>query len=147
MFSGISLADHLSLIRHRVDNASFSELLYADATVLLSTCARAMHRYSHELERVAPTYGLCINQSKTKHLRIHTRARLRHLDDLVVSTADYYTYLGVLNSTMGDEIRTRKAKGMAAWQSMFSYWRHVNLPHRTKLIVYRTVIQALFTYG
>ena len=76
--------DHLNLIVHRPINATFSERLYADDTIIISTSAAALTRYLKELEMAAATYGLTPNQKKTAHMAFRDNRHVLFVDGTVV---------------------------------------------------------------
>ena len=52
------------LFEHRPPNHDFDEVLYADDTIIFSTCSKTLQKYLHVIEDTACTYGLHLNKKK-----------------------------------------------------------------------------------
>ena len=113
--------DHTNQIRHRPNNASFNQILYADDTVLISSSAAALTRYLKELQTVARTYGLNINLDKTKHIQFNSNRRIFDHNNTPIQTTFFIEYLGVVVEKSHDistELSHRLQKATAAWKSL-----------------------------
>ena len=71
MFRDIHENDKTKTRTHRVGNANFEEVLFADDTICTSENARALSRLLQEIEKEGDEYGLILNYDKCELISIH----------------------------------------------------------------------------
>ena len=64
IFHDIHKQDRTKTEEHRVPNADFSEVLFADDTICVTTNVAAMNRLLNAIEEESGKYGLKLNKSK-----------------------------------------------------------------------------------
>ena len=68
--------DDLSMARGTVDRLSFTELLYADDTVLITNNVSTMNRLLATIEKCALYHGMGLNKTKCVSLTFHCKERI-----------------------------------------------------------------------
>ena len=63
-----------SLVPHRVKNANFDEVLFADDTICISENAAALTELLHQIQEIGQKYGLTLNMDKCELIRISREA-------------------------------------------------------------------------
>ena len=138
------------IIHSRLDRINFSEILYADDTLLVTKDTNGMNRLLHAIEKESSYYGLKLNQDKCCVLSLNGNSRVRFLDGSLVPHADEITYLGgTLTShvSVASEITNRISATMATWKSMDIFWKHAQCTVKNKLQVFNSVIKSKLLYG
>ena len=150
LFSDIHYAIDRDIILSRLDRINFSEILYADDTLLVSKDTSGMNRLLHAIELESSYYGLKLNQDKCAVLSLNGNSHVRFRDGSLVPHVDEVTYLGgTLTSqvSVAREISSRISSTMATWKSMDIFWRHAQCSVRNRLQVFNSVIKSKLLYG
>ena len=150
LFSDLHSEDHLNTFRHRPNNCNFSEILYADDTILISNNTRAINGFLAEIEEAASLYGLKLNKGKCVALCMYGNPDIKFSDGTRMSKVEEAVYLGVkLNKTMDmkAEIADRIKHTVVTWKKLGEYWKHGNVSIRDKLLVLNAVIRSKLLYG
>ena len=93
--------DGLNLSRGTLDGLSFTELLYADDTVLITNNVNAMNRFLRNVEKCARYHGLSFNKDKCVSMNFHCEAKTKYADGTKVPCSDAVTYLGAELTKLG----------------------------------------------
>ena len=72
----------------------FTEVLYADDTLLLHSSEAFLAAYMQEIERSGREYGLILNFNKVEALTVRTQHQIRNSDNSLVTSKDSLKYLG-----------------------------------------------------
>ena len=62
---------------NRVGNSNFSEVLYADDTICVSTDTKAMNKFSKDIGDEGAKYGLMLNKGKCEFLATSANANIK----------------------------------------------------------------------
>lgn len=142
--------NHPDLNNHRIWGTNFTELLYADDTLLLSRSLRSCQTLLHAVEHAAARIGLHLNRDKTCLLFMNGAGTIHYADGSPVATADSTTYLGCNINTSADvnsEISSRISQTVVTWRRLAPFWKRSEATFKQKLIVYNAVIRAKLLYG
>ena len=124
---------------------------FADDIALLSHSRQHMQEKTSRIESYAGQVGLKINTSKTKIMRMNTKART----DITVNgnpleNVDEFKYLGSMLTTDNNiekEISTRIAMASAAFNKMSQIWKSQEYSVPTKLKLYKSNVRSVLLYG
>lgn len=150
MFSDIRAEHHRILSHGKLDHVLFSEILYADDTVLVTRNTRTMNVLLHAVEQESHYYGLKLNQSKCAAVTTNRRHGIKFRDGTPVPHEEHVTYLGGIvtrNVNVGAEIENRISATMATWRRMHLFFSQANCPIHWKLVVYNSMIRSKLLYG
>ena len=150
LFHDIHVKHHRTLHASRLDQINFSEVLYADDTLLVSKNTQGMNKLLHAIEEESTYYGLRLNQGKCHVIAMNGRNQVRFSDGSQVKHSEECTYLGGILTrklNIAAEITSRIASAMATWRSLDMFWKDVCCTLRNKLLVYNAVIRTKLLYG
>lgn len=136
--------------RGLLDGLSFTELLYADDTVLLTTNVSTMNRLLAKVEKCANYHGLNFNKNKCVSVNFHTTARTKYADGSRVPTAEQATYLGATLSKSANtrkEVNAKISQCFVILNKLQYFWKNPNCPSRFKIQVYDAVIRSKLVYS
>ena len=105
----------------RLPHADFTELLYADDTVLIKSSAQAMNKLLKDVQVHAAYLGLSFNQTKCVAMVFNSNQPVLFADGSQVPEADEVTYLGSVLSrkhAIRKEVATRTAAAMVVWRQL-----------------------------
>ena len=68
------------LIPHRIKNATFDEILFADDTICVSENAQALTLLLHKIQEKGQQYGLTLNKDKCEIIRISRETQFTEED-------------------------------------------------------------------
>ena len=142
--------DNLNLDRGMLDGLSFTELLYADDTALITNNVNAMNRLLAKVEKCAKYHGLSFNKTKCVSINFHCQEKTKYADKTKVPTADETMYLGAnINKTVNSrkEMNTRISQCVVIGKKLQMFWDNPNCPSKFKLHVYDAVIRSKLVYG
>ena len=128
----------------------FSEVLYADDTIMVGHKPREIQERLVLLEKEASKYGLKLNKTKCEHLGINATANIMFKDSTVVKTVSKAKYLGVILTNKAEpnvEANERIRQCTATWKQMDKYWKLGKCSRRRKLQVRSAVIRSKLTYA
>jgi len=108
-----------------------------------------------EISREAGRVGLVINPDKTKYIRFSTSPSRRSVKGATINGVTYegaaeFIYLGTLissDSSVGKEIQRRILAGSRTYFAAISLFRSRLLSRATKIILYKTLIRPVVSYG
>ena len=130
--------------------ANFTELFYADDTVLFASSPEYLQKLLHTTEQVAAKYGLSLNRSKCCYIPINAIDHLYYHDGTPVPKTDTTKYLGSTvthDARVRAELNRRLMLSRVTWDRLKVFWRHSACPLHIKLQLYDMVIRARLVYG
>jgi retron-type reverse transcriptase len=142
--------DDLNLTRGTVDGLSFTELLYADDTVLITNNVNAMNRLLRNVERCARYHGLNFNKDKCVSMNFHCDAKTKYADGTKVPCGDAVTYLGAELTKLGSsrkEVNRKISQCIVICKKLQMFWKNPSCPTKFKLHIYDAVIRSKLVYG
>lgn len=140
----------LNLDRGRLGGLDYTELLYADDTVLFTTNVNAMNRLLAKIEEHASYYGLNFNKSKCVAFSFHSDKAPTFADGSKVPMQDDVTYLGGVISKTGDIRRLVNRKISSCFgvlSKLNEFWLRSSCPHNFKITVFDAVVRSKLVYG
>ena len=125
------------LFEHRPPNHDFDEVLYADDTIIFSTCTETLQKYLHKIEETAGKYGLHLNKQKceTRNTNPQIACTIHYRNGDKVKAKEETKYLGCKLNRKADiekEINLRLSQCNAIWKRLDTFWKHSNTPRRLK---------------
>ena len=133
-----------------VSTANFSEVLFADDTICMTSCPLAMNRLLAGIEQIRVQYGLHSNKNTCDYIVFNDNARVHVMDGAHVPMQTEAKYLGCWLNNKGDptrELKTRMAKTAAIWKKLQLLMLHANDTYAFKVHVYNAVVKAKLLYG
>ena len=140
----------LNLTRGVWGPISFTELLYADDTVLVTNNVNAMNRFIAKIESQAAYYGLQFNKQKCVSLTINSANQPHFANGEKVPASQSTIYLGANINTKDDpkqDINQRLRGCFAILNRLNFFWQKSNCPTRFKLSVFDAVIRSKLVYS
>ena len=142
--------DELNLTRGTLDPLTYTELLYADDTVLITNNANAMNRMLKKIEEHAAYFGLKFNKNKCVCLRVNSNVSPQFANGEKVNIESSTIYLGA-NINDGDDpkldVNTRMGSCFATLNRLHFFWKKSSCLVRFKLNVFDAVIRSKLVYG
>lgn len=142
--------------KHKVQQTSVLEILYADDVCLMADSMENLQRYVDNLDDSCRKFGLVISASKTQILKQPARGKSAsdtavYLGGKKLDEVNTFRYLGSLvrsDNRLESEISARIAKAAAAFGKLDQrVWKSHDLKLHTKLAVYRAIILPLLLYA
>merc|ERR1712023_559374 len=127
----------------------FSEVYYADDTILLGNDVREIQKTLRTIESVSREYGLRLNEDKCEHIQINGSGDVRFANEKKVPVVEHATYLGAridAKCDIGKEINERIATCRIIWKRMELFWKKTNCSKKTKINVYMSIIRSKLVY-
>ena len=150
MFKDIHDEINVDICNCRLDRINFSEILYADDTLLVTKNTKGMNKLIHAIERESAYYGLKHNQSKCCVLVMNGNNRIKFLDGSSVPQVDEVTYLGgTLTSqvSVANEVSNRIAAATSTWMSLRIFWKQAHCSAGNKIRIFDAVVKSRLLYG
>ena len=144
------VSDGLNMSRGMVDGLSFTELLYADDTVLITKNVNAMNRLLKKVEQCALYHGLNFNKQKCVSFNFHTNERTKYANGAKVRCADSTTYLGAELNKFGTnrkDINSKISQCIVISKKLQYFWNNPSCPTKFKLQVFDAVIRSKLVYS
>ena len=136
---------------HQQDwGTNFSELMYADDTVLIARTNRGLEKLLHSVEKVSCEYGLRLNKDKCCLINMNDETKIHFSDGAEVPSSFETQYLGanINKEARGlSEVNKRLAQATVTWRKLGVFWKNSACPLHTKLHIYDAVIRAKLVYG
>ena len=131
--------------------SSLEDLDFADDIALLSSNYEHMQEKTDRLNHYANQIGLHINSDKTQEMRINTSCNKRiSVNNAEIQRVESFTYLGAIQSTEDatqKDIKSRLAKGRAAFHQLKHVWKSKQYSCKTKIRIYNSNVKAILLYG
>ena len=129
-------------------------LLYADDTLVMAESPEELQSALNEVSQYCNTWGLTINQTKTKVV-IFSRGKVRKhfnfkIGDLAIGTESDYCYLGILFTFNGKLTKAMKDRITPARKAMFSLNEKavsLLLPPDIHLDLFEKLVTPILLYG
>jgi len=144
---------------HEINNMILSRLSqicgYADDILVIARSLPALEAICAEISREAGRVGLVINPDQTKYVRFSASLSRRSVKGATINGVTYegaaeFIYLGKLNSndnSVEKEIQRRILAGNRTYFAAISLFRSRLLSRATKIILYKSVIRPVVSYG
>eukprot|EP00973_Karenia_brevis_P061849 8602596-Karenia_brevis.AAC.1 len=132
------------------NGAGFTEVLYADDTILLGKDVTQIQQTLHKIEEHSKKYGLALNKDKCIHLRFNSLRRLAYKDKTKMPIEEEATYLGAQLHEKGSvdkDINQKIGAATAIWRKLDPLWKGTNNSTKTKLNVYNAVVRSKVAYS
>ena len=133
-----------------MDNLDFSELLFADDTLIFAAPGHSLDAFLWAVEAVSGVYGLALNRTKCARISLKGVARNCFFNGEDVPEADKTEYLGGTINAKADpmiEINKRLAGAWYVWQKLKDFWRDGLLSKREKILIYDALVSSKLLYG
>ena len=140
----------INLERGVLHPLSFTELLYADDTVLFTNNVNAMNRFLQKIEEHAAYFGLKFNKSKCVALVINTsgKPKFANRDKVKIEQSTIYLWANInVKDDPKLDVNTRLGSCFATLNKLNFFWRKSNCPTKFKLTVFDTVIRSKLVYS
>ena len=132
-----------------------SHLLWADDLVLLALDPKSLHELMKILERFCKTWGLQINQKKTKIMDFSTAKFKKSdlnisIDGQIIETTDQYCYLGINFHRSGSFNLATNELRKKALRASYGLKRGILkdvLTGKTLVMLFDTLIKPILLYG
>ena len=128
----------------------FTEVLYADDTILIGHTKKDVEAQLQTLEDEAGKYGLNLNRKKCEHIKLNARGVITCADGTTIKEVEQARYLGVKlhNKTKPEmEIKDRIWQTTATWNRLHKYWKLGQCSKKRKLQVWNAVIRSKLIYA
>lgn len=142
--------DGLDLSRQTIDGLSFTELLYADDTALVTTTAPSMNKLVAKIDTCAAYFGLKFNYSKCVAMNYNTPFATKFKNGDKIPTAEETLYLGAIVRkvhSVRSEITRKFGACFATLKKLELFWNNNNCPKKFRLQVFDAVIRSKLVYG
>ena len=129
---------------------NFSELLYADDTLLFAADGHSLDALLWAVERASGAFGLKLNRSKCHQIAVNRCTQVLFQDGTPVPRATTAEYLGGLLNTKADpviEVNRRIGAAGAVWRTLQEFWRKGKPSRRKRISFYDALIVSKLTYG
>jgi len=150
MFHDIHADIDREICNSRLDRIRFTEILYADDTLLVTKNTAGTNALLNKIERESAYYGLKLNQNKCCVLSMNGRNRIRFLDGTAVPHAEEITYLGgslTSNISTANEVSNRISAAMATWKKLDVFWKQAQCSTGNKIGIFDAVVKSRLLYG
>jgi len=150
MFHDIHHDTDRQVLLGRVDHINFTEILYADDTLLMSKNSRPMNKLIAAIEKESAYYGMRLNKKKCQFIAMNGNNNIHFADGKRLDSVEQAMYLGGTLTRTADaktEVEHRIAETMGVMKALQTFWKKTNCPFTWKLNVYNAVIVSKLTYG
>ncbi len=134
----------------KLDGLNFSEILYADDTLLALKDTRTANLLIEEIEEESTYYNMQLNKGKCNYIAMNRKHKLKFRDGAALNSVEEATYLGgTLTKTVNPrvEIDSRIAGAANILRQLDKFWSHTTCSLRWKIQVFNAVIISKVIYG
>ena len=137
--------------REPIQGIKFSDILYADDTLLFGTYSRNISKLLAEIQKESAYYNMKLNLGKCINIAANRKqSTIRFLDETVVPRKSRATYLGAIltddfNNTA--EINNRISDCTNTVNKLKLFWNKANTEISWKLQVFNAIIRSKLLYG
>ena len=136
----------------KIGGRLFSNLRYADDTMLIASSPAELLEFMGRLERISSEYGLKVNVNKTKVMIIDRDNENRRQPAKIgaFDVVDKFVYLGSMLHRTGYcefEIRRRIEIARSAMIQLTNIWRNRNITRATKVSLVNALVFPIFFYA
>ena len=128
----------------------FSEVLFADDTLLFATQGHSIEFLLWAVECVSEVFGLKLNRGKCEKISVGGTGKVNFMDGTAVPETTKAEYLGgILNARADPRVEVDKRIATASYVRavMMEFWKHGNVSRRNRLLIYDALIGAKLQYG
>ena len=129
---------------------TFSELLFADDTLIFATPGHSLEAFLWAVESVSSAYGLKLNQTKCARMSLKPLQETTTMDLTAMPVNEKQEYLGAIMNAKAHpamEIQKRIMASGYIWRKLKDFWRRGLVSKREKLLIYDTLISSRLCYG
>ena len=132
----------------RVQAVRVSDTDFADDLALTTDTVAEAEKLTQEIERMAATVGLQMNEGKTKFMtqNIENPGTIKTLSNKTIERVEDFTYLGSRLRSTEAEIRVRKGKAWGACHKLKELWKS-DLRKPIKIRVFTALVESVLLYG
>lgn len=127
------------------------DLDFADDLALLAHTHHQMQEKSHKLETTAALFGLKINTTKNKIMKINNKNNSPiTMDQNQLDEVASFTYLGsvvAVDGGMGEDVSVRIGKARTAFNMLNKIWKAKNISLKTKLQIFNSNVKSILLYS
>ena len=112
---------------------SLGEILYADDTLIMGSCAVLVAEYAAAIEQAGNDYGMTLHWGKTQALSMCTDSPIRRPDGSIIESTGSLNYLGGIISADGrvdSEISRKIGTATADIRALRAAWNHTGLAQK-----------------
>ena len=128
----------------------FTDLLYADDTLLMNTSLEALQCQLNIVIDVGRRYGLELNFKKVLHASINHDGILFDPNGNIIKKTDEVVYLGSLitmNGKAKSEISRRIGEATQVFYTLQSVWKHANITRQRKKEILDSMVISKLIYN
>jgi sorting nexin-29 len=132
------------------DAGSLYDILYADDTLLVSTCSSYVQMLASAVEQAGARYGMSLHWGKTQALTVGTETKLRRPDGTIIANDGSLVYLGGLltgDGRVDSELSRRLGLAAGEYRKLRTLWGHASLSVQDKLLCYHSFVISKLVYG
>ena len=133
-----------------MDNLEFSELLFADDTLIFAELGCSLDAFLWAIEAISGVYGLALNRNKCARVSLKTVPNNKFSTGEDVPCADKTMYLGGVIDSRADP-KKEVSKGLSGawyvWERLKGFWRDGLLSKREKILIYDALVGSKLLYG
>ena len=134
-----------------IPGAKFTEVLYADDTVICANNNIKAKKILWLIIKYGKELGLRLNYDKCVHMPFHSKGRIPYPDDLgYVPKEDDIKYLGVNMNVKAEpqkELSSRIRETTVVWKRLGKFWKQGVVPAHKKIQYYNAILRAKLVYG
>ena len=132
----------------RKNAEKISDTDFADDIALITDDIADAEILMQEVEKMAATAGLHMNESKTKFMTVNIEnpSTLTSVSGKNIEHVEDFTYLGCKIKESESDIRVRKGKAWGACHSLAKLWKS-NLRDSLKIRVFLALVESVLFYG
>ena len=142
--------NEINLQRGTWNPIQYTELLYADDTVLITNNVNAMNRFLAKVQEHASYFGLKFNEGKCAAMTINADGILRFRNGEKVPKVNSTVYLGANINDKDDpkqDVNTRLGACFSLLNKLDYFWRKSNCTVKFKLDVFDAVVRSKLVYS
>ena len=139
-----------SRTRGAIDGLNFTEILYADDTLLVVKDAKSASLLLQEIEKESQYYNMKLNEDKCETIAMGGKATVKFGNGKTMRNVEHATYLGgTLHRNVNPQVEIRKiiSATIPIVRKLDLFWTKANCPAKWKLNVYNAVIISKLVYG
>ena len=129
----------------RYHTKTITDTNYADDIALLANTPVQTETLQHSLERTAASIGLHVNAGKTEYMCLNERGDISTLNASSLKLVDKFTYLESSVSSTENDISTRLAKTLIAFDRLSVMWKS-DLTDKIKRSFLQAAVVSILLY-
>lgn len=137
--------------KSKIERKNIQDLMFADDAALIAETPEDLQHLLNTFVDVANQFGLKVNVDKTKCMFINCSSSNIYIDSTALGTVNVFKYLGnniASDGSCDKEIDHRISAAARAFGSLYHrVWKSHELPIKTKIRVYETVVLSSLLYS